>query len=308
MPQRTNDFQTLILLIETQLADAGTIVTESKMVRDETIGEDREVDVHMVTRTEGATTTIGIECVAQRRPADVTWVEARILKHRDLATAKLVLVSKSGFTEAALVKASHHGALAMTLEAATMASWRNLPGRGSGIAINELRMSHLRIAVPQESRLQLSLAKGALPPQGGGLSSSICDPSGLLVGTPVSIVEGVLSSDRTLASFQCLAPNHGDELPLSFDLQFPEGWTLRGDDGVSQPIFGCLWHGVGQLVKMAVPMAPSLYGDTRVISGTTTLGNLPLVTAAVQSHSAKFSVAMSLGPGQPPLVFEWECT
>jgi hypothetical protein len=63
VPQRTNPFQTLIALIERQLVRPGITVTESKLVRDEVIGETREVDVHLLVDDGQAPTTIGIECV-----------------------------------------------------------------------------------------------------------------------------------------------------------------------------------------------------------------------------------------------------
>jgi hypothetical protein len=69
MPRRTNDFQTLIALVERQMAQSGVTVTESKLIKDTVIREDREVDVHLVVDDGQATTTVGIECVAGHRPS-----------------------------------------------------------------------------------------------------------------------------------------------------------------------------------------------------------------------------------------------
>ena len=47
VPKRTNAFQTLIALIEQQLASDGvTTVTESEMLNDRLTGKPREVDAH----------------------------------------------------------------------------------------------------------------------------------------------------------------------------------------------------------------------------------------------------------------------
>ncbi len=59
MPRRTNAFQTPIALIERQIAQPGVTVIESKLVKDEAIREDREVDVHLVINDGQATTTVG---------------------------------------------------------------------------------------------------------------------------------------------------------------------------------------------------------------------------------------------------------
>src|ERR1700679_750854 len=98
MPQRTNAFQTLILLLHTQLGDKA-IVEESAMVMDRVTGAMREVDILITTDSASYKMIIGIECLATTRRADVRWVEQMSCKHADILTDKLILISKVGFTK-----------------------------------------------------------------------------------------------------------------------------------------------------------------------------------------------------------------
>ena len=95
MPKRTNEFQKLIYLIQHQLAD-DAIVTESKLLLDNTTGKKVEVDIVVDTQKGGIPIIIGFECTAKTRPATVEWINQMIGKHQGLPTDKVVLVSKSG--------------------------------------------------------------------------------------------------------------------------------------------------------------------------------------------------------------------
>src|SRR6185503_6978270 len=96
MPQRSNAFQQLITLLHQQLDDRA-VVTESKMLRDQRTGDNREVDIVIDARSGGYPITIGVECIDHKRKASVEWVERMWAKHQDLHTDKIVLVSRSGF-------------------------------------------------------------------------------------------------------------------------------------------------------------------------------------------------------------------
>lgn len=74
------------------------------MLVDEITGEEREVDVTLVTEFAGHKVVVSIEATTRQRPADAKWVEAEIAKHESLETNKLVLVSGSGFTKGARAK------------------------------------------------------------------------------------------------------------------------------------------------------------------------------------------------------------
>ncbi|WP_067469368.1 hypothetical protein [Actinomadura macra] len=99
--------------IQTHIA-ADARVTESAMLVDSMIGVKREVDVCIEVEVAGRTLLIGIECVAHTRKADLIWVEAMWAKHQCLATDRVVLVSKSGFTANAAKKAKLYHIEAVT--------------------------------------------------------------------------------------------------------------------------------------------------------------------------------------------------
>lgn len=105
MPRRTNAFQELVARIHAQMG-AGWQVEESCFLRDAITGEPREVDVVAIATFANYALHISVECRDHRRPADVTWVEAMAQKHASLPTSKLALWSASGFTKAAISKAT----------------------------------------------------------------------------------------------------------------------------------------------------------------------------------------------------------
>ncbi|MGW3353265.1 hypothetical protein ACWDA3_59110 [Nonomuraea rubra] len=107
MPARSNDFQAIVYFIKKNLAPDAT-VTESAELPDRVTGEPREVDVVVSGHMAGQPLLIGIECRDRSRKDSVSWVEEMRAKHDDLPTDRLVLVSKSGFSKAAVIKARHY--------------------------------------------------------------------------------------------------------------------------------------------------------------------------------------------------------
>ncbi len=136
MPKRSNDFQKLIYLIHHQLANHA-IVTESKFLYDRAANKDREVDIVIETEAGGYPIIIGIECQGRGRVANVEWVEQMKSKHESLPTDKLILVSQSGFTEAARTKAKSFGIETMTLGQAARADWNSLVGETTSVQLEK---------------------------------------------------------------------------------------------------------------------------------------------------------------------------
>lgn len=122
MPKRSNQFQSLILLINNSLA-GNSEVKESAMLTDKTTGELREVDVLITSNSSGYVVLIAIECVARGRKADTPWIESMHSKHSSLPTNKLILVSENGFYLTALKKAQFLGIEAITIEKALATDW-----------------------------------------------------------------------------------------------------------------------------------------------------------------------------------------
>jgi hypothetical protein len=105
MPKRTNAFQSVVYLVKKHVGDATAKVYESMEILDSATGRKREVDVCIETEVDGHSILIGFECAARGRRPSVEWVEQMYGKHSTLPTDHLVLVSESGFTAQALVKA-----------------------------------------------------------------------------------------------------------------------------------------------------------------------------------------------------------
>lgn len=122
MPPRTNAFQRLVALLTAVLGEHSKI-TESAMLRDRVTGEEREVDILVVGTTASYQITLGIEVVAWRRVADTPWVEKMRAKHENLPTDKLILVSESGFSAPAKLKAEFYGIETLTIDQACEADW-----------------------------------------------------------------------------------------------------------------------------------------------------------------------------------------
>jgi len=127
MPKRSNDFQKLVYLIHHQLAEGAT-VTESKFLYDRASNANREVDIVIDAHIGDYSLMIGVECQGRGRVASVEWVEQMAAKHETLPTDKLILVSQSGFSEAARRKAGTLGIETMTLGQAVRADWNALVG------------------------------------------------------------------------------------------------------------------------------------------------------------------------------------
>ena len=128
MPQRSNAFQQLITLLHQQLDDRA-VVTESKMLRDQRTGDNREVDIVIDARSGGYPISIGVECIDHKRKASVEWVERMWAKHQDLHTDKIVLVSRSGFARNASAKADELGIVTLSLDNAAKADWTRIAGK-----------------------------------------------------------------------------------------------------------------------------------------------------------------------------------
>lgn len=124
MPQRTNAFQDLIALLERQLAPSGSLVFESKLLRDVHTGEDREVDIVIEAKVGMHAFLIGIEVIDHGRPASSPWIESIAQKHQDLPINKSIVVSRSGFYQPALLKAKAKKIDTLTIDQALSSDWK----------------------------------------------------------------------------------------------------------------------------------------------------------------------------------------
>ncbi|MGC3982802.1 MAG: restriction endonuclease [Steroidobacteraceae bacterium] len=115
MPKRTNEFQRLVYLVQTNLAD-GAKVKESLLMRDRLSGGRREVDIVIFGKVGQHDVIVSIECRDHKRVADIQWVDAMRTKHDQLDTSALILASSKGFTPEARAVAEKYGIALFTLE------------------------------------------------------------------------------------------------------------------------------------------------------------------------------------------------
>lgn len=125
MPARSNDFQRMIFAIQSHLSDRGS-VAESKFLIDKDTQNPVEIDVVVEDVVGGFPIVIGIECVDRKRPATIEWLREMITKHEGLPISKTVLVSKSGFTKEAALKAKKNNIQLLTPKQAEQFSWSSL--------------------------------------------------------------------------------------------------------------------------------------------------------------------------------------
>lgn len=106
MPKRSNDFQTLVKVIQDALAAVdGATVTESAMLP-EPDGTLREVDILLERRVSDIQLRVAIECRDRSRKSDVEWIDGLIGKYRNLRIDRVVAVSRNGFSKTAATKAA----------------------------------------------------------------------------------------------------------------------------------------------------------------------------------------------------------
>lgn len=130
MPARSTLTQRVVFQIQRQLAPEA-IVQESAFLADRFTGQRREVDVVLRSRVGSHEVIVAVECREHRRKADVEWVEQMAMKHSSLPTSKLVLVSLTGFTRLASVKAASFGIDAYSFAQTGKMDWAQLVGNSA---------------------------------------------------------------------------------------------------------------------------------------------------------------------------------
>lgn len=122
MPQRTNDFQDLVALVQRTLADQGALVTESALVGD----DEREIDILIDTMAGPYRIRIAVEAKDEGRPMDSTKFESIIGKYfgeGGIKVNKVVVVTHRGFYKPVIDRAQLLDVDLFTLTQATQIDW-----------------------------------------------------------------------------------------------------------------------------------------------------------------------------------------
>src|SRR5688500_6541232 len=162
-------------------------VTESAELKDRGTDSIREVDILVEQCVAGHKQTLAVECTSatelgQRRPADVGWVEEMLAKHRDLPTDYLVLVSETGFTKSANMKAAFYRAETIALGDALAQDWAKIVGR-----IPELHVDEISHAF--KCSFAVTSSDGTLEYQPARLNQKAIEFSGGTSGTVHTLVD-----------------------------------------------------------------------------------------------------------------------
>lgn len=123
MPQRTNEYQKLVLAISKHFASQTAKVTESAMLYDASTEQNREIDILIEDDVGGFKIRVGVECTAVKRPLTVAKLDEIIAKHRDCGINKTVIVSKAGFASTTKTKAAKVKVELISYEAALQKDW-----------------------------------------------------------------------------------------------------------------------------------------------------------------------------------------
>lgn len=261
MPARTNDFQRIVLAIESALASQDASVQESGELTDRA-GAKREVDI-LITQDLGHRKLItGVECRGGTRPADIEWIDRMWGKHQELPTDKLVLVSKAGFTKRAKTKAGSLNIDILTVSEAVVLDWdRRL--RSATVSMFTLpTLKHLQVLLRPRD--------GTVEPPPSVPELSLIEPGGRNAGRLIDIVKRTLLLPEVIAALEEQAfPNSGTD--VDFDFPFLPGTRLALDDGRTYEPTRISAKAFCQKHVVAVSLDEASYGSTPLAIGSTSV-------------------------------------
>lgn len=278
MPKRHNVFQDLMASIHQQLA-APCRMVESEMLQDAVSGQTREVDLVIRSTIADYELVISVECTDKKRPVSVVWVEQMCAKHRDLPTHKLVLISKSGFSKAAIEKAHVLGAEPSTLEGARQVNWAKYVGRH--LRLFFAAIDALTVVIPDSPTFAPDCPHHGIP-----MKTEFVDPEGMVRATAEEIAHAVLARE------QILAATIG-----KMDVKSSAGWEviIPMKSGVQMRFPGGSEHSVRQ-VKIAIlanplsvsfDLANASFRDAQIAFGTSKTKYGDFLLTMVESEGEK---------------------
>ena len=218
MPKRTNVFQKLVFLVKKHAA-VGTAVTESKLLRDNITGAEREVDVCIESVVAGHQVTVSIECTDRGRRAGVQWVEEMKAKHERLPTNALVLVSRSGFTKEATLVARSYGMEVISLNAIDANAVERLFGETGSLWSKVFTLTPTKVVIRVAPTRSLSAENVVVLPD-----NLIYDHNGQEVGSAKQLVGLLLNTEHAVQEFGKL----GDESHQGFEIRWEPAADKHG--------------------------------------------------------------------------------
>jgi hypothetical protein len=126
MPQRTNEFQQLVALIERALAPIGAKVTESAMAHGMREEDRREIDILIESNIGPYAIKVAVEAKDESRKMDIVRFESIIGKYAvgsGLRVDKVIVVCRAGFSKQVVRRAAVENIELLTLKAALESDW-----------------------------------------------------------------------------------------------------------------------------------------------------------------------------------------
>lgn len=123
MPKRTNPFQQLSTSIMAAFYGSHFDVEESVLIKSETTGAIRELDIQVRHRRDSRKSLL-VECRDHKRPQDVQWIDQLDGKARSLKFTHVIAVSSSGFSKTAAAEAKERGITAIHLRESEQIDWK----------------------------------------------------------------------------------------------------------------------------------------------------------------------------------------
>ena len=300
MPPRFNEFQTLVHLIQAQLAPKDFTVTEGKPLSDRRTGKPREVDVVIEGPVGPNRVVICVEARKSRRRADVEWVERMCAKHENLETNKLVLVSPRGFTRRASEEARLRGADALTLKQAAQLDWR------SPVPLKTMLLTYRRL-YPSQFIARIDSTPGGFPT--GRLREFILDFENGARRVPLTDVIKLGLQDADLNKRMAEDTLGPDRWGSRTTLEFRSGTRLVAPDGRSVIIHDLSFLARYRESAGKVDLQFARLGATSLIHGSATADFGTLVAVMTDPQNESPMIGLDFVPGTEPdggsLRIEW---
>src|SRR5258706_1618779 len=271
VPKRTNRFQKLIHLIYQQMAPVGAIVLESALISERHSSTQREVDILIEHAMVGIPIRIAFECRGRTRKDDIEWIDSLIGKYRDLPIDKVVAVSRSGLTPAAIEKASANKIEARTLEQALRTNWPDQflrPELWKIVRYTDILRVYIEAVPP--------LTKKPLP------NDTIVDDSGEVRGSFMEVMKDchVQTVEPAIKEF---TDQYGLDLfsnpenrggPLLFGINVIAHNVYLKQEDVVHHILSLIFQTTSRSSFVPVELEDYVYQDMQVSTGRTTLDEL----------------------------------
>lgn len=269
MPKRTNVFQKLVFLVKKHVA-VGATVTESKLLRDNITGAEREVDVCIESVVAGHQVTVSIECRDRGRKADVQWVEEMKAKHERFPTNALVLISRSGFTKEATLVARSYGMEVISFDAINANAVERLFGGTGSLWYKVFTLTPTKVVIRVAQTPSLPAENVVVLPD-----NLIYDHNGQEIGPVKKLVELLLNTEHAVQKFGKL----GDESHKGFEIRWEPATDKDGhpfclqklEPFVLRPIEYVLITGSCNFDISAFRLQHGILGNVRVAWGTGSL-------------------------------------